>query len=80
MIQEQCSVCHDPVQPHDPSENADHETPLEHFERTGHQPNKAIPYACSTCGNVWPYNGTQREYVTCPHCSQKTTFPLLPTP
>lgn len=49
------------------------ETPLDHMERTGHdprQPPKRERRACNECGNVWWYQG-DGERPTCPNCKGK---------
>jgi len=52
------------------------ETPLDHMERTGHDPREPPhPYeqrACDDCGNVWWYGGDVAR-PTCPNCKGKAT-------
>lgn len=52
------------------------ETPLEHMQRTGHDPREPPgPYeqrACQDCGNVWWYKGSA-DRPTCSNCRGKNT-------
>lgn len=51
------------------------ETPLEHLERTGHDPRQPVTMQCNDCENVWPYTGSA-DRPTCPNCKGKRTEPV----
>lgn len=55
------------------------ETPLDHLNRTGHDPRQPPEYErwqCDSCGNVWYYQG-DADRPTCPECRGKATQPVV---
>lgn len=51
------------------------ETPMQHFERTGHAYNQPEMRVCNACEATWPYGGSA-DRPTCPKCGGKNTEPL----
>jgi len=68
-----CNVCDETVVIADRGETVKSgETPVEHMERTGHNPNRPQVAICDDCGNVWNYTG-DAETPTCSNCRGKNT-------
>jgi len=69
----ECNVCDETVVMADRGGEVKRgETPVEHMERTGHNPRKPSVAACNDCGNVWNYSG-ESDTPTCSNCRGKNT-------
>jgi len=56
------------------------ETPLNHLNRTGHDPRQLSEQErrqCNVCENVWWYEG-DADRPTCPNCKGKNNEPTDP--
>lgn len=75
----ECNICGEPTYLLERGEiqvrETSKETPIDHLERTGHdprQPPERERRQCNSCGNVWWYEGTA-DRPTCPNCKGKNT-------
>lgn len=76
MKKRTCNHCGDAVYLAESGEHFDgHETPFEHYERTGHAFNQPVIRRCLDCDYVWGYSGNS-DRPTCANCRGKRTVPI----
>lgn len=74
MKEVSCVVCDEELHvPEDSDVEVSGETPLEHYNRTGHLwLDPPVVVACTHCEYIWFYGGEQ-NHPNCPNCGGYTT-------